>query len=331
MFEKLESRRLLSVVKPTVTFSSGVLTITGGSKADKIVVDEYATNGTSSTVHVEIETPTQNFFFYSGTPKPDGYNAGPATDYTGVTKITINAKGGQDRIFHTGIRINPTIKGSGGDDFFSVYDIGTGSSYVDGGGGNDTIDVEVATQQPPGTTATTVHGGDGYDSITVNGDTSGAYNTATSHALIYGDGKNDTVTVYDGFVTVVGDGGSDTYFMYNGINSVTDSGGTNNYYIGDAFGDYAGGMNTITGGGATDNFYVFDGTNNLKGGGGNDNFHLYYDPTAGGNPSPNFAVDARNGQTIDGGSGTDSVYRHGFDGTTDTNSYTSIEKFYNNA
>jgi Ca2+-binding RTX toxin-like protein len=331
MFEALESRRMLSTVKATVTFSSGVLTITGGSQADKIVVNEYATNGTSSTVHVEIETPSQNFFFYSGSPKPDGYNAGPSTDYMGVTKIVVNAKGGQDRIFHTGIRINPTIKGSGGDDFFSVYDIGSGSSYIDAGGGNDTVAVEVATRIPPGTGATTVHGGSGKDSLLINNDTSGAYDTSTSHALVYGDGDADTVTVYNGINTIVGDGGNDSSFIYTGANPFTDSGGTNNYYIGDAFGDYAGGQNTITGGGGVDTFHVFDGMNNLKGGSGNDIFHLYYDPTAAGNPSPNFAVDARNGQTIDGGGGTDSVYRHGFDNTTDTNSYTSIEKFFNNA
>src|SRR5436190_1912318 len=113
MFERLESRRLFAGV--VTTFSGGLLTITGGSKHDIIVVNENAGN-----VHVEV-------------------NYQPAADYTGVTGIVVKGGGAGDDIYHTGNTLHPKIYGNSGNDQLSVADYGTASSYVDGGAGDDTI------------------------------------------------------------------------------------------------------------------------------------------------------------------------------------------------
>jgi len=277
MFEKLETRRLFAL--PSATLSSGNLVIKGGSQADTISVGENtSTPGANpSTVHVELTEAAHNFYV--------------TYDFVGVKGITINAGGGADTIFHTGDRIHPSILGSGGNDSISVTDTGMASSYVDAGKGNDRVTVILATSNPPGTTATSVHGGAGDDTIFVNTDTADSDN---SRASVWGDGGNDTVTLYNGNTTVTGDGGADTYIIQGGNNTIKDSGGNNIYNIGLPDHSVSGGVNNITGGGGTDLFYAYDGQNTLIAGSGNDTFYTY-----GGSGS------------LNGQGGTDSWYNNG--------------------
>jgi Ca2+-binding RTX toxin-like protein len=288
--EGLETRRMFAL--PTITYSSGVLTVKGGSQSDIITVSEQATTSTTSAVHLEVSTPYRNFYF--------------TQDYTGVKAINLYANGKLDQIFHTGNQIHPKIYGGGGIDEIAISDIGTGSSYVDAGSGDDSVTLISGTPNPPGTSATTIHGGDGKDQIFVN--TGG---NSDSKSVIYGDQKEDTIIVYAGTNTIVGDGASDTYSLLAGNNTITDPGGNNIFSIGSQ-GDpsYSGGTNNITGGGGTDTFYAYAGINTLNGFKGNDIFNTYAGST----------------NTILGGDGTDTLYRHDMGGAAD--SWSSVEKVF---
>lgn len=213
MIESLEARRLLAV-----SVSGTALLVNGTSGNDRITVVEDNHN-----VHVEI----------SGA---DGVIV--ASDYTGITKININGNNGSDIITYTGNTVGADIHGDGGmagngktggshgsgsgsggthggtgktgtsagADFITVTDAGTGSSIVDGDGGNDDITI-VAANMTGG--RTTVYGGDGADNIYINADNGVNYNTAVARTAIYAEGGQDTITVYDGRNTVDGGGGKD--------------------------------------------------------------------------------------------------------------------------
>jgi len=75
MIERLESRRLFTVVSATLS-SGGVLTIKGGSQANTIVVKEQDPATNPSNVHVELYEPGHG-----------GYYA--PFDFVGVTAINI--------------------------------------------------------------------------------------------------------------------------------------------------------------------------------------------------------------------------------------------------
>src|SRR5438128_581132 len=113
MFEKLESRQLLSG-GVTVSVSGSVMTVTGGSKADIITVNESGGNAN----------------FYDG-------QTGATFSASGITAINISGNGGNDQIFYTGNSVGANIHGNAGDDGLSVNDTGTGSTTVNGDAGND--------------------------------------------------------------------------------------------------------------------------------------------------------------------------------------------------
>ncbi len=216
MFEFLETRRLLSTT--SVVQSGSSLTINGTSGNDTITVTESGHN-----VHVEYST---------------GNSGITATNYTGITKININGNNGNDSIFYIGNTVGADIHGDGGQngkgknggshgsgsgsggtsggtgasgtgagaDFITVTDAGTGSSVVDGDGGNDDI-TSVASNMTGG--RTTLYGGDGNDNIYVNTDNGVTYSTAAAKTQIYAEGGKDIITVYDGKNTIDGGGGKD--------------------------------------------------------------------------------------------------------------------------
>jgi Ca2+-binding RTX toxin-like protein len=182
MFENLEPRRMLAGV--TQSYKDGLLTIKGGSKVDQITVTEN--NG---SVHVEVTSQTTG--------------AITSTDWSGVTGINFTSGGSGDMLFYTGNSVGAVINGDKGNDFITVADIGTGSSYVNAGGGDDTVVLIVGH-------GTTIHGGSGNDLIYVNTDAGSSYATDSAQVVVFGDKGNDTITLYDGVVTVNGGGGTDT-------------------------------------------------------------------------------------------------------------------------
>jgi Ca2+-binding RTX toxin-like protein len=173
MIESLESRRLLAAT--TVTFVAGVVTVTGGSKAETINVLEDGGN-----VHVEIGNTASQY------------------DFVGATAIIITGSSKNDVIYYTGHSIGANINGGGGSDQISVDDEGTGSSIANGGAGDDVITVIHGNN-------TAVAGGDGNDQIYVTTDGS-----ASSTVNVDAGKNNDTITVYGGSATVNGGAGTDT-------------------------------------------------------------------------------------------------------------------------
>ena len=85
MFEKLESRQLLSA-GVTVSVSGGVMTVTGGSQADIITVNENAGNAN----------------FYDG-------KTGASFSASGITAINISGGGKNDQIFYTGNTVGANV------------------------------------------------------------------------------------------------------------------------------------------------------------------------------------------------------------------------------
>ena len=206
MVENLETRRLLAAVQ-----TGTVLNINGTSGNDTINVIE---NNGSVLVEFNDTANPQNF--------------------SGITAININGGNGGDTIYYLGNSIGANIhgdsgagktggshgsgSGSGGTgggsgggstagaDFITVTDAGTGSSVVDGDGGDDDI-TTIAGNMTGG--RTTVYGGDGSDHIYINSDNGVNYTTAVARTAIFAEGGKDTITVYDGQNTIDGGGGKD--------------------------------------------------------------------------------------------------------------------------
>jgi hypothetical protein len=180
-FESMESRRMLSAAG--YTFSKGVLTVSGGSKADAITVVEN--NG---SVHLELTDSAHNIF--------------RQVDFNGVSAIKINGGAQSDRIRFTGNSIGAVIHGNGGSDDISAGDYGSGSSQVFGDNGDDGITILQGNH-------TNVSGGSGNDTIFLNTDNNSL--TIDSATVNVDAGKgNDTIVLYDGQATVQGGGGTDT-------------------------------------------------------------------------------------------------------------------------
>jgi probable HAF family extracellular repeat protein len=105
-----------SVAVPPVVLSAGVLTVTGGSANDVI---SLALNGAGDTLTVTV----------NGTPYPFAY---PGT----ITKITVNANGGNDTVTVGAGIIGTSLNGSSGADTLTG---GTGNDSLNGGDGNDRL------------------------------------------------------------------------------------------------------------------------------------------------------------------------------------------------
>lgn len=218
-----------------------------------------------------------------------------------------------------------TIEGSWEDD--NVYaDSNGGTVWIDGNGGNDTLNVGNNTPS-----RVTAYGGSGEDVINV---------LATDYALVYGDDNGedtvddaaDTINVQvsgaNGWASVFGEGGDDniSVWMSSGDNS-----GTRNMYIEGGDGNdtvyanafYHTGNGTVLGGNGNDSIVVvawdfasIDGgngndtivstwsdANSISGGAGNDSIsvNLYYDSSA----------PANDADYIDGGIGNDTISVNG--------------------
>jgi 3-phytase len=200
MMEKLEYRKFLAAV--SVGVNGGVMTVTGGSKADNITVTEFGGNVT----------------VFNGV-------TGATFIASGIHAISINGKGGNDQIFYTGDSVGAVIHGDSGNDSLTVDDEGTGSSNAIGDSGDDSIVVLHGNQ-------TSVAGSDGNDTIYLNTAFTGGSTVAS------GGAGNDVITIYDGTNNVTGDNGNDVFITFGGINtlsgnggndSLVDAGGTNTF------------------------------------------------------------------------------------------------------
>lgn len=171
IIESLELRRLLSAALSFASETGGLLTVTGNSKANHIVL-----NLVGDTVVVQLDSQKQTFFAgdvqevqVSGVGGDDWIAmnlSSPATIIGGSGNDTLGGGGSAD-----------SLEGDGGNDSMNG---GAGNDLIDGNSGNDTLG-----------------GGKGNDSITGDKD----------NDLITGDAGNDTISGGDGVDTInAGDG-----------------------------------------------------------------------------------------------------------------------------
>ena len=193
-----------------------------------------------------------------------------------------------------------TVYGSGGDDSITVY--ASTQSSVDGGYGNDTINIGWTQSDPTNTVNVTggygndsitvetpetasVSGGDGNDTISVN-NVGGL--GAVGNATIDGGNGNDSINTNYGYnLTVYGGDGNDTINAIDTWTTATVDGGTGNDSI-TVSAHFASTTITVTGGTGNDTITVgFDdgqgglGATTITGGDGDDHINLWLDANSG--------------------------------------------------
>jgi Ca2+-binding RTX toxin-like protein len=233
--ELLEQRTLLAS-GIYAALNAGVLTITGTDGPDTIVLRQ--------------------------TPAGVTFDVGKEHRvYVGVTRIDINGRGGDDKIYvdTTGIagtRIRPVdakIDGADGNDTIVT---GAGSDTVRGGAGADTISTNGGNDS--------IDGGDGADRL---------YGGDGNDTLLGGNG-DDLVSGGDGNDFV--DGGADNDWVYGGTGNDSVFGGTGDDYCDGLAGDdevHGGpGGHWVIGGAGSDKLFGDDGNDRLDGGPGIDSF-----------------------------------------------------------
>ena len=201
---------------------------------------------------------------------------------------TIYAGGGNDKIYISAGK--KRFEGEAGNDYFELSG-GSGHS-IDGGDGNDTIDIKegVTTDK-----INSIEGGQGKDTFNIEG----------GKSTIEANEGNDIINLKNGTEnTIYGNAGADTFNI---------SGGNENNIHGDTEGDIfnitGGENNSIYGDDGKDNFIVSGGTsNNIYGGETNDIFTInggYLNHYYGGNGSDTFNIKGGKFTYIDGDIGTE--------------------------
>lgn len=266
--ENLEPRRLMSV---SLNAATHVLTVSGADGPDKVAVSQTATQ-----IKVVDNGATRTFAL------------------SAVSKLVVNAKGGQDDVRLAASVTRP-----------STIDVGDSlQEYVQGGSGADVIHARGGYGK--------FYGGGGNDTLNNYGGPNKLYGEAGNDLLVTKDAVYDTTeSVYDGGA------GSDTLdFSVATEGVVMRNGETGHYYEGSGYPptlrggqiDFVAAVENFTGGAGADYIYGGAGPNVLRGNGGND-----YIRGGGGN------------DTIYGGAGKNALY--GDDGNDTFYSKNTIADF----
>lgn len=199
------------------------------------------------------------------------------TDYPNISKVVINAAGGNDTIL--GSAYGDSIRGEGGNDYISggagddTIRPGLGDDTVSGGAGADDIDGQAGND--------TLAGGAGSDTILGNG----------GDDKVFGDSDIDefgfrTAAVADGDDCLDGGAGNDTLEGEGGHDKINGAGNDDSIEGG-------AGNDTLFGGAGNDTLNGGEGNDIHRGQGGNDSMN-------GGDGSDTFYSEAGN-DLIDGG------------------------------
>ena len=152
--ESLERRQMLAA---DVDFDGGLLLITGGEKADKIVISAGAQPGTVVVRGV----------------------AKRSVSFSGVNAIVVDARGGNDDI-----RIGSNILDTGGALIGVTVNAGNGNDRVEGGDGDDDIDAGLGND--------TIRGRGGDDEISGGGGNDDCRGDAGDD-VVFGDAGRDVL------------------------------------------------------------------------------------------------------------------------------------------
>lgn len=221
MFESLESRFLLSVLK------GGILKIAGGNRADNINVSQRKAN-----ILIQINGKQEQFKAKSvkqiqisgGKGNDDIETVGKLPGMIiggGAGNDTIVAANRPDTIH--GDAGNDVIYGLGGDD--QIFG-DAGNDAIAGGDGNDVISGGLGADSITGENGNdTIHGDDGNDWISAGNEclwgtehevhTCFAIPDGTDDDMIFGDAGNDHLFASKGMDTVAGGDGDDSFIIEN--------------------------------------------------------------------------------------------------------------------
>jgi Ca2+-binding RTX toxin-like protein len=193
LMESLEGRALLASVGLNTT--TGVLTITGNSTADRIEVQRRADKG---QLKVEVNGSEKTF------------------KYSAVKKIVINASGGNDFVESSGrdggVTIPMSINGGDGNDTLQG---GLNKDTILGGSGNDRIQGKSGNDSLLGGSGNDfIEGGDGNDIIKGEAGNDDLYGSNGNDRVEGGDGEDD-IFGNAGDDSVFGGGGNDDFFGDN--------------------------------------------------------------------------------------------------------------------
>jgi Ca2+-binding RTX toxin-like protein len=155
------------VTTPTTDLNGGTLTVNGTSGGDTIVV-----SGRSASITVTI----------NGAPMSGG-------PFANVTKVVVNAGGGNDAVLLGKLYINVTANGGPGSDTL----VGSiGNDVLNGEGGNDSLE------------------GGGGDDFLLGGDGDDTLTGGDGLDVFHGDAGEDTINALDGLSDSLLDSGADT-------------------------------------------------------------------------------------------------------------------------
>jgi Ca2+-binding RTX toxin-like protein len=222
----------------------------------------------------------------------------PAAElFGGAGNDTLTGGSGVDRLFGEGG--NDTLLGKGGDDLLFG---GAGSDTLTGGNGNDQVFGEGGNDRiiwNPGDDTDLNEGGDGIDTIEINGGNASEVFTATPNGTRV---RFDRVTPAP-FSLDIGTAGNLVLNMNGGDDSFTGSNGLASLITLTV--DGGPGNDTIIGGDGDDRLLGGDGNNTLIGGRGNDTL-------LGGAGNDTFVWNPGDGSdTIEGGDGADTLQFNG--------------------
>ncbi len=233
--ESLENRQLMSA--GSITFSNGLLTVSGPSDAGSAISVQPINSSTTFTANTG-----------------DGHLY--VVPRSAVTSIVINGGTGADNIYaDTAITVPVTINGNGGNDTVrggggaNTILLGDGNafvltrgtaSYVKTGNGNVTLQGSTGNDTLIGGNGSNyIDGGPGNDSLT----------TGNGNSTLMGEAGNDTLVAGNGTDVLNGGLGNDSLVTGAGTDTVYPSAGTNTVVEGSAkttVDPTDGGVNTIT-------------------------------------------------------------------------------------
>ena len=140
-------------------------------------------------------------------------STGATWDVTGATSIDINGTALTDDIFYTGNSLGAKIVSGGGNDSITVADTDSGTSNIDAGGGDDSVNLLIGNN-------TFISGGAGNDTIFLNSG-GGVYDVDNGESIVDAGQGADTIVIYAGTNIVAGGAGNDTAIVLGGANTIS--------------------------------------------------------------------------------------------------------------